>query len=385
MTNSFSKKTHIHSKKVEVNVTYNPERMGIVGSIIQTFFAKKEEPALASQQAISSHDLPGQISTQDVLEICTSVTERVLHKNPGFITADPFLVNISIKRLPSNIMAVYHDTISSAPCAFVTVNLNTINLEAKRAIERRKGSMPAVMDDLRTVLAAYLQHELRHHSEKNIFQHDMTVLKNLFRQGTNMAYVFASASAARKEAVTSLETQLSGRRIFIDVKLAKSCMRAIATGDAKGVSLKEMIGSAHNMGTFMATMILLKMLKRYAPNQAGRAQINAGVKNIVANLDKGIEKFEIPMNLPEQYTRSIIHRLSSTDMEGFFREYEIACKQLGIPNKHRLITWHGYKKMMGRAYQRDLEEIKKEGFLTRKVKQCLGRFMDGMISKGILS
>jgi hypothetical protein len=134
--------------------------------------------------------------------------------------------------------------------------------------------------------------------------------------------------------------------------------------------------SHYDVAIMMSFTIILDHMKRNTGDQTVRQTLNDAAKKTNEALSKHTN-IQLP-GLPEHDARREVEYIGSLSTEEFMRQYEIACKRLGISRKNRLLTLTAYQKGIQKAYKIYVSDMEEHGFMTKWAELTLRKFLIAM-------
>jgi hypothetical protein len=369
MKKSYTKKVKIDGKEVDIHIIYNAGKIkSYTTSFKKNLYHEPQTKVYAEK-----------IHPDFILDFLGALTEKVLEDDPSLIVTDPFAINLGLRKLDSHIAGRYHGDISSLPCAFITLNSRSFEMDFFAMMEHIR-SNPDKFNTFRSEsnfadhLGDTIRHELRHHLEKARFIADgraqekyrSTLMTRLY----NISYL---ATAVRREAVTTFESKIDERYPLNALELRR-LMEVFTTISLINIDTYLKYCYQHNMAMLMSYIIALNYLKSKKDVEFAQWANKAAKKiNKYLSKDRGIylEPF------PEKDIQMVVDHIKEMSVEEYFQEYEKACKKLGISGKNRFLTWRNYKKAMKWAYDIDMMFARRRGFLPNLVKGIVKKYFFG--------
>jgi hypothetical protein len=368
---SFTKEVKLHGKEVDINIVYDPKEVLEFTDVLRQ----------ALYRAQSADVLPGteKAGAEVIVHFCSDLIEQSLKDDPSLIPTDPFSVNMKIGDLPSRISLAYDHRISSPPCAFILGNIAFFDNTFRILAEKSGGDTKLLNSEALKHLKAVIKHELRHHSEARLFKYDDAALER-FREN-NMSHIVAVVKAAaevRIEAVAVFESDLLiGKDMILpwDNSHIREFMKAFRKADLEKLVEYVHLKFHHTVAIVMSYIVALDHLKSKAELVESREWLNRSAKRLDSELKEADQIRLAPF--PRKLIRKAAMHMTKMNTEEFLREYERACKRLGISRRNRLITWKAYKKAVHKAYKKELKMIEKSGFFPKLVVKALKKFFFG--------
>ena len=368
-------KLHVHGKKVKINIGYDPSWKAIHALRDRLFFHKTE--------SFFFQEVKGQKPDLQFFFACLlDATKDVLENNPDVITAEPFEINVDFAKLDKGALAAYVPKISTPFTAFLKVNLPAMESAMAQLLEHHKDVQQA-RDHLVGLLYSFMSHEMRHHAELDLAKIGKMRLKNLLRcDMTSVLGVFVVVNSVRQEAATQFETVMMMNGSAIQPKECKQLMETLRKmGNTDCSEIKSVLahGQYYSVAVAMSYTITLNLLRRLG-TQEEAAWCRQEAKRLNQSFSSGADRHGIhPIDF--HTLQRAVRYISYLDMHGYMHEYEIACKNLGIANNNRLLTWSNYKRIIGTAYKTDTKEIEDEGFLNRMAKRATTKVLEWVLKK----